>query len=99
MSAVRLDPEIAEQIINHPEYAKAQQDSSPSLIGYSQINYQLADLLDAVRALTTTEVVIAGGKATSPKPTPRPKTAIEKAQSERRGQDQKSLISEFTTTE
>ena len=99
MAAILSDPEIAEQIVNSPDYVKANQDTSPSLIGYSATNYQLADVIDGLKALQATQVATQGGKATPPKPTPRPKTAIEKAKDERRKRDQKSLISAFTTTE
>lgn len=99
LAAVALDPEIAEQMVNHDEYASQRaEDSGPSLVGYDHLNQQMAMLIDAVHANTAATVASAGGKSKPPKPLPRPKTAIDKAKEDRSKTDQKTLISEFTST-
>lgn len=80
MCAVLTDPEMAEQIVNDPHFAEAQsKDTGPSPIGYSQENYQLAEINDGIKALQSTLVAVNGGKSKTPKPTPRPVFALEKA--------------------
>ena len=99
IASVLSDPEIAKELVNSPEFAEQNQDQSPSLVGYSQINYQLADVIDALKSLQATQVATAGGSAKPPKPVPRPKTAIQEAREKRRKKDQQDLLFEFTPTE
>lgn len=83
MAALLSDPEVAEQIVNHPDYDPTPKASPPSLTGYTQINYQLADISDGLKSLQATLVAVNGGKGKAPKPGLRPITAIEEAKKER----------------
>ncbi|MGQ3385297.1 hypothetical protein [Glutamicibacter sp. TV12E] len=83
ISAIRNDEEEAKKIIDHPDFNKPGEDTGPSLEGYTQLNYQVADLIDAVRVLQATLVGVNGGKAKNPKPVKRPMTAIDKVKAQR----------------
>lgn len=99
MAALLSDPEIAKEIVNHPSYAENQAaDSGPSLVGYTGLNAQMAQLIDAVNANTSATISAAGGKAKRPKPIPRPQTGVDRAKADRRKIDQQSIIDEFTTS-
>lgn len=83
LSAFLNDEEEAEKIVNHPEFDPTAKPSPPPLAGYSQINYQLANIEDLLQAVIGTTVSVNGGKARQIKPALRPVTAIEKAKKER----------------
>lgn len=83
ISALLNDKEEAEKIVNHPDFDPTAKPSPPPLAGYSQLNYQLANIEDGIQALIATTVAVNGGKSRSFKPTLRPVTAIEEAKKER----------------
>lgn len=80
--AIMNDPEatelLAEQYLNR-EDSDEEPDNSPRIAEFGLTNRQLAELTDKVTVLIQAVVAGAGGKPKAEKPTPRPRTGIEKA--------------------
>lgn len=83
VEATSNDEEYAAMVAKAAADAEADgQDHHPPLRTWSPEASLLADVVDAVRNVSTTLVAVNGGKPSQPDRTPRPQTAMEKAQKE-----------------
>lgn len=89
VEALTSDDDWAEQVLaaGEPENLPARRMSE-----WSPVVEQLTNILDAVREQTAVAVAAAGGKPNKVKPSPRPKTALERVRKRRRTEQHRSLV-------
>lgn len=85
------DREYMERVLSDQ---RSRSDNAPSMADWSQTNRMLADLIDAVNALTAVTKGIAGQKKNDFRPYPRPKTAADslRYEQDRRNHEEMNAI-------
>lgn len=96
LAAVLSDEEFAEQLLDQEDDLEGSKDTGPSLIGYRQDNYQLAELNDQLKILNSTIIAVNGGKAKKVTPTPRPTTKVEEIKRQREQESAQKVAELFS---
>ncbi len=89
------DDEMAERILDSGQ-GEASGDYHPPLSEWTPELAALTEISDKLSAIQQTQIGVAGGKAKSPKPSPRPETALDRAKERRVHEAQQRILSIFS---